>query len=124
MSDDLMNKAVSEIEFVKMSSVERRRYEAHLAALSDKASELLHAKQEGRHEGRQEGQAIGQHMAKQQMLNKLVRKKFIGLPQSIQKKILMLTDAQLDQQLEMLMDDPNQEAFVEAISGLKTEQIE
>ena len=115
-----MNKAVSEIEFVKMSSVGRRRYEAHLAALSDKASELLHAKQEGR----QEGQAIGQHMAKQQMLNKLVRKKFVGLPQPIQKKILMLSDAQLDQVLEMLMDDHNQEAFVEAISKLETEHAE
>ncbi len=106
MADPTLDLAVSEIEVAKMTPTERYWYEAKLAGLSDEASRLEHATKQGIHQERLE------------KLVKLGQKRFPSLSQETLAKIFMLSDEQLDQQFEFILDYNSKKEFEEAIAAL------
>ena len=112
MSDKMISLAISELEIAAMNPEDRRFYEARLAATRDWDSAIAHSKSQG--------VAQGEHRAKLSLFQKLVQKKFPSLAGKYQAKIFMMSDDQLEQQILMFIDYPDQEAFEFALTNLST----
>ena len=109
MADPTLDLAVSEIEVAKMTPAERYWYEAKLAGMSDKASQLEYATKLGREEGR---------VQRLEILTNQAQKRFPNLSQETQAKIFMLNDEQLYQQLDLILDYNSKNEFEDAIAAL------
>ena len=110
MADPTLDLAVSEIEVAKMTPAERHWYEARLAGMSDKASQLEYATKQGMEKGI--------HRERLERLTKQSQKRFPNLSQQTLAKIFMLNDEQLDQQLDLILDYNSKKEFEEAIAAL------
>ena len=110
MADPTLDLAVSEIEVAKMTPAERYWYEAKLAGMSDKASQLEYATKLGREEGK--------HLQCLEILTKQSQKRFPNLSQKTLAKIFMLNNEQLDQQLDLILDYNSKKEFEDAIAAL------
>jgi predicted transposase/invertase (TIGR01784 family) len=113
MADPTLDLAVSEIEVAKMTPEERHWYEAKLAGMSDQASQLEYATKLGKEEGREEGR-----LKLLEKLIKLAQKRFPNLEQKTLSKIFMLSDVQLDQQFDSILDYNSKQEFEDAIAAL------
>ena len=114
VSDKDIFKAVSELELASMSPLDRRSYEARLAAIRDYNSDIYHSRNEGREEG--------SHQGKLSMFIRQAEKRFPQAAAKHRAKIFMLSDEQLDHQILMILDYPNEEAFDAAMTVLKAER--
>ena len=118
MADPTLDLAVSEIEVAKMTPAERYWYEAKLAGMSDKASQLEYATKLGMEQGMEQGMEKGIHRERLERLTKQSQKRFPNLSQQTLAKIFMLNDEQLDQQLDLILDYNSKKEFEEAIAAL------
>jgi predicted transposase/invertase (TIGR01784 family) len=119
MSDKYLFQAVSDVELAAMSPKDRMSYDARVAGELDMYSAFESnrraGKHEGRQEGRQEGRAEGQHIATLNHFTKLANKKFPNMSVALKDKIFMMSDEQLEQQMLMILDYPDQETFEKAL---------
>jgi predicted transposase/invertase (TIGR01784 family) len=111
MSDKNLSIAVSDIEIAAMPPEERRWYEARLAAIRDYDSAMYHSAKKGK--------AEGAHANQLKILQGFVTKRFPNLLSKYRAKIFMMSDEQLEQQIYMISDYPDQKAFEDAINALK-----
>jgi hypothetical protein len=120
MADPTLDLAVSEIEVAKMTPEERYWYEAKLAGMSDKASQLEYATKLGMEKGREEvREALEKGRLKLlEKLIKLAQKRFPNLEQKTLSKIFMLSDVQLDQQFDSILDYNSKQEFEAVIAAL------
>jgi hypothetical protein len=115
MSDKNLFQAVSDVELAAMNPKDRMSYDARIAGELDLLSALESNRREGKQEGKEEGKEEGKHMAALTFFTKLANKKFPNMNSELKDKIFMMSDEQLEHQMLMILDYPDQETFEKAL---------
>ena len=110
MSGEYLSRAVSELEYVQLSELDRMRYNSKIEKELERNTDLLNAKMDGHEEGKTEGLQSA-HMKALERFRKQALKRFPALSPTTQHAIFMMNETQLDQQNEMIIDYPDQKAF-------------
>ena len=110
MSSENLSKAVSELEYVRLSRADRALYDAKIARVRDDNTRVSSARIEGEEIGLQKGLQTA-HMKALERFQKQAVKRFPALSPATQHTIFMMNESQLDQQYEMIIDYPDQKSF-------------
>ena len=114
MSSENLSKAVSELEYVRLSKADRVLYDAKIARVRDDNTRVSSARKEAHQEGKAEGkmeERESAHMKALERFQKQALKRFPALSPATQHAIFMMNETQLDQQNEMIIDYPDQKSF-------------
>ena len=110
MSSENLSKAVSELEYVRLSKADRVLYDAKIARVRDDNTRVSSARKEAHQEGKTEGLQSA-HMKALERFQILALDRFPNITTYMQSVLFMMNDEQLDKQIRMIFKYPDQKAF-------------
>ena len=110
MSSENLSKAVSELEYVRLSRADRVLYDAKIARVRDDNTRVSSARKEAHQEGKMEERESA-HMKALERFQAQALDRFPNITTYMQSVLFMMNDEQLDKQIRMIFKYPDQKSF-------------